>query len=255
YQILIPNAIGSRSLYLLNVNPPEQVRPLKGYLPLPDTSWFRLEPDSLVVEPYDTGRVRFHIAVPAGDEYRNQAYQVEIHIVRRAYEKEKVGTTVGIVLGLNLEYFIETSPYPEPKAKPAGIIGVVPSQFFIRNPSFGKDTTLQFRVYNNDTLEHEYSLSVYIPPPQDTLSIRLDLPGSPGYEWIPEEKKTEWVKISKDKVKVKAGSSELVSVVARFPDLGVPWESLKNRGWEAVIAVVPDAGFSRFVRIKYFIVE
>lgn len=255
YQIIIPNAIGSRSLYRLNVNPPEQVKPLKGFLPLPDTTWFRLKPDSLVVEPYDTGRVNFYIAIPEGEEYRNQAYQVEIHIVRRAYEKERTGTTVGIVLGLNLEYFIETSPKPNPSKPPDGVIGVAPSQFFIRNPSFGKDTTLEFRVYNGDTVEHEYSLSVYVPPPMDTLHIRLDLPASPAYEWIPAEKKADWISLPKDKVKVKPGSSEVVKVVARFPDLGVPWESLMNRGWEGVVAVVPDAGYSRFVRVKYFIVE
>jgi|GEM_PF-2737137 len=254
-EILIPNAIGSKSVYKLNVSMPEQVKPLKGYLPLPDPSWFKLDKDSLVVEPYDTGRVRFYIQIPAGEEYRNQAYQVEIHIVRRAYEKEKTGTTVGLVLGLNLEYFIETSPIPEPKTKPAGILGVAPSQFFIKNPEIGKDTTMSFRVYNGDSVDHDYTVKLYIPPKQDTLNIRLDIPESPGYEWIPEETKEEWIKLKTTSLKVKAGSSGVVTLTAHFPDLGVPRDSLMNRGWEGIVAVVPDAGYSRFVRVKFFIVS
>ncbi len=250
YEIIIPNNLGSPSVYTVKVNPPESVSPLKGYFPLPDTSWFSLSACTLNVEPYDTGRVRYKIKIPEGDEYWNQAYQVEINIVRRPPKKVKVATGVGLVLGINLEYLIETRPFPN--KEPGGIIGVMPSQFYIVNPEYKSDTTLSFMLFNNDTIEHKYTIETYIPPPIDTLNLVLDIPLTPNFEWIPEAEKDKWLRLKKDKVAVKAGEKKKVELKAYFPDLGVPREELRGKAWEGIVAVVPEAGkFSRFVRVKF----
>ncbi len=253
YEIIIPNSLGDHSMYVIKVNPPEKVKkPLKGFLPLPDPDWFELSEDTIEVEPFDTGRVRYKIKVPEGDEYFNQAYQIEINSKRRPSQKKKtkVGAGVGIVVSLNLEYFIETRPHPE--KEPTGVIGVTPSQFYIVNPEYDSDTTMYFRLFNNDTVDHEYTLRTYIPPPQDTLSLRLDIPLTPNFEWIPEDKKDEWIEIKKPTIKVEAGKSKKVELGAHFPDMGVPPDQLVGKGWEGIVAVVPESGdLSRFTRVKF----
>ena len=251
YEIIIPNTLGSPSMYIIKVNQPDEVRPLKGFVPLPDTSWFSLSADTLNVEPYDTGRVHYWIKIPEGDEYWNQAYQVEINIMRRPVKKKKrVGTGVGLILGLNLEYLIETRA--DLQKEPGGILGVMPSQFYIVNPEYKSDTTLSFQIFNNDSIDHQYVLSAYIPPPIDTLNLVLDIPLTPNFEWVPEDQKDKWIKFKDASVTVKAGEHETAKIKAYFPDMGVPPEKLIGKAWEIAIGIIPDAGpYSRFVRVKY----
>ncbi len=216
---------------------------LRGYTEIPDANWFYFNENRITIGPNAQGKLRMHLKIPDEEKYLNQHWIVYVRVTT---EETKMFKAALIPC-----YMIETEPERDIKEKPYGILSLVPSIVKIEEVIPGEKRTATFKIYNNDEVEHTYTLTPYIPLSKDKLDISL----SPGYEWAKDK---NWVKLAKNwwelgekQIKLKPGEVKDVTIEVSIPEGSQP----RNNGWENIILVEPDEGLTGFVRVWMEMIE
>jgi len=224
---------------------------LKGYVEIPDPSWFYFEKNELTIGPNDTAHVKMYLKIPADEEYYNQHWTVAIPI-----EGAPGKGPVEIKLALYPHFLIETENKTPVKDKPYGLLGIEPSIALLKDGQLGKAIRTRVIIYNNDKINHVYRLSA-VAPKLISETKKQEISPSPGYSWIPDVK---WVKLNPGKllgnffpakdIKVGAGKSSSFPIEVLIPQK----DEYLGQKWEVIIMAEPKgqtlAGQAGFVRLR-----
>jgi len=174
---------------------------LRGYQPLPDLSWFKLEKTEASAPPFGKAKSRIYFDIPAGDKYNNQHWIVSclVQPKRGGMFRAAVATT----------YMIETKSKANPKERPFGSLGVAPSVLSVISGKTGKGFGT-FKIYNNSSGSRTYILSAFIPK---AASGKLTINSSRNFSWGDPS----WIKLDPVKVKLAKGEAAEVKVSSNLP--------------------------------------
>lgn len=235
--LIIENKDTKPHTYNLTTSKPSQVgskKWLKGYLELPDPSWFWFEENEVTVEPQSKKEVKMFLKIPEEERYYNQHWAVSLGISGRP-EKGQM-----LTLAVYPRYQIETESKIGLKEKPAGLIGFEPSTILFKDLALGEKAKAKIIIYNNAKKIHNYRI---IPKVIEVDPTREQIVATPGYSWIPD---IRWVRPNKRKLKIKTNESEELTVTVNIPKK----KEYHQKKWEALIFVEPVEGQSGFVRIQ-----
>lgn len=239
--ILIPNDndIPIRFKVSFEANkPPRSLLP--GYENFPDISWCKAVPETVTVAPHDTGKVNLIIEIPNDSLLYNQYWELGVVVSpQKAMEMRAGGVQFGVFPSVRGSYLISTLPNPRinPVKKPTGI---VPSAAFINTDEAIKGKSLKFKIFNNDTVPHDYVIEPYEFPHLEKYDVRLAIQNlgdnKPG--------DTKWLKVSqgflffkKNTVHVEPGQSAEWTVSVKLPDTP---EVREAPGWDLVVKILPE---------------
>ena len=235
--LTIHNKDISPHTYILSTHKPSQVaarRWVKGYLEIPEPSWFWFEKDEVTVEANGKANVKMYLKLPNEQRYYNQHWVVSLGI------RGKPAPGAMIALAIYPRIQIETKAKDDVKARPDGSIGFVPSTLLFEHCSLGTENTMKVKIYNNDTENRRYKVTAMIFP-QDPKKRQI-FP-SPTYSWIPD---TKWIKPGRDNISIASDGSRELPIRIKIP------RELENynKRWEAIIFIEPDEGLPGFVRVQ-----
>ena len=220
---------------------------LKGYLEIPDPTWFSLEKNELIIGSNDTAYVKMYLNVPNEKKYYNQHWAVAIPI-----EGKPTKGQIQIMLALYPQFLIETESKESVGEKPYGSIGLEPSIVFLKDVLLGKVMKTKVTLYNNDQQGHTYQLKAVVPELISETKKQAISP-SPGYSWIPDAK---WVRPKPGNILGIFSPIKTVSVKAgkntTFPiEVVVPKnDNCYGQKWEVIIMAEPEKGEAGFVRLR-----
>ncbi len=206
---------------------------VKGYNEIPDTSWFYLAQDTVTISPYTETKIPLYIKIPKEEKYYNQHWMVYVEVTA-----EEEGALV-FRAAVAPNYMIETQAKRDIGEIPYGTLAVSPTIVLADKVIPGKSKQVTFKLYNNDSVEHIYTLTSYIP--QASIE-KQDISVSAGYEFI---KDSSWVKPVKHKIKLKPMEIKEIILSVRIPKGFEPMD----KGWESIILIEPDRGLAGFVRV------
>lgn len=206
---------------------------LKGYSPLPDLSWLRLERTHLVVPAKGQGRTRLYINVPNEEKYFNQQWAVSCLV-------EYVGQKGLFQEAIQTLYMFETRPKEDVTQRPDGRIGVAPSVVKVSAERLKAKEKFSFKVYNNTPEERVYSIKSFVP---EVKPEKLAINVTPGLVWA---KRTSWVTPQVKKMKLPAGGVGEIKLNVKVPKSALEGE----KGVESLIFIDSDRGERRFVRVQ-----
>jgi len=239
--LVIYNLSDEEQVFIVKTLKPSEAagKLLKGYNDIPDASWFYFTENKIKIEPNGKGKLRMHLKIPDEDKYLNQHWIVYVETTPEAKTMFR--------MALLANYMIETRSEGDIKEKPYGVLGLVPSIVRVEEVILGEKKKVNFKIYNNDEVEHTYKLTSYIP---ELSAAKLDISVSPGYEWVKDE---DWIKLDKSwfelggkQIKLKPGEAKDVTLSVTIPK-GWQW---RDEGWECIILVEPDNGLNGFVRVQ-----
>lgn len=239
--LLIENKDAQAHTYILSTSKPSQVgnkKWLKGYLEVPEPSWFWFEKDEVTVEAQSKKEVKMFLKIPQEEKYYNQHWAVSLGISG----KPEAGQM--LALAVYPRYQLETEGKTGLKEKPDGLIGFEPSTLLFENLALGKKGKAKIIIYNNDKKTHTYKI---IPQIIAVDPTREQIVATPGYSWIPEIK---WIRIKK-RLRIEPGESKELIVFVNIPNK----QEYHQRKWEALIFVEPEEGLPGFVRIQIAFAE
>jgi len=127
----------------------------KGYEPIPDVAWCRLEKDVVEVSPESVSSIKAFIKIPKDDKNYNRKFMVAVAC--EPHTENVKGT--GIVLRMVSRWGIETEVSKDIDAQNAGgSLAMIPA--ILRTPSkSGVEYAVNFKVRNNNptpvTLKHK----------------------------------------------------------------------------------------------------
>jgi hypothetical protein len=207
---------------------------LKGYVPIPDASWFYFLHSKIIPDKTGVARARMFLKIPNKNKYLNQHWAVHVTAKPPAtgiFSMEMVGI-----------YMIETRSSEKISERPYGIIGVVPSRINMDKVIPQQKKTATFSIYNNDSMAHTYQISVQTFDP--SFYNKLQISQAPGYEWV---KYTNWIKPIQPIITINAGQKKETSLDVFIPK-GVQYD---DEGWEAIIMVesIKNGGPNGFTRL------
>jgi len=239
--ILIPNDNDVPLVFQVSFEankPPKSLLP--GYENFPDISWCKAIPETVIVQPHDTGRVNLIIEIPNDPQLCNQYWELGVVVsTKRALEMKAGGVQFGIFPSVRGSYLISTLPKEgvNPKSKPTA---VVPSAAFISTDEAIAGKKLTFKIFNNDTVPHNYVIEPYEFPHFPKYDVRLAIqnlgdnkPGDLG--WISVSKGFLFFK--KNTVRLNPGEFAEWTVSVKLPDKP---EVRQAPGWDFVVKVLPE---------------
>jgi hypothetical protein len=232
--LTIENKSDISQAFSLTVAKPSQIgnkKWLKGYLEIPDTSWFWFEKNEVTIDPQSTANVKMFFKIPDEEKYYNQRWSVSVGVTG------KLSDTQNLALAVFPRYQIET--LSKANLNPAGTVSVSPS---VMNFD-GAEKTKQEHVcsiYNNDTKSHTYKIKLIAVTPDD--SGREIITNTPGYTWMTNIK---FLRTSSKKVTLKPGQKKEITLQANLT------KPIKGNDIlsEALLFITPDTGPSVFVRV------
>jgi hypothetical protein len=209
---------------------------IKGYSQIPDPSWFYFDKDKVKIKAGGEEKVRMHVKIPDQEKYLNQHWIVFVEVTA----KPEKGAMFN--LSLRPSYLIETQAKEDIEQAPHGVLAVAPNVVMADDITLGEEERVSFTIYNNDQVDHKYSVTTYIP---DTSSQKLEISLSPGFVWIED---LGWVRPLDSNVEIKAGRSGQVNLEILVPN-GTEYD---ENGWEGIIMIEPDdnnslSGFARIL--------
>jgi len=233
----ISNQSDKPRCYAIKVDKPIKVgvKVLKGYMQIPDPSWFWFEKNEALVPANQGEEIKMFLRIPNEEKYCNQKWAVGIDVEGRPEAEER------LVLAVSPVFYIETESRSEVKEKPAGFLGLVPGIVALENVALGRSKGIsKIRIYNNDTQPHRYKISSIIPHGEPGSQVIIP---SPNFSWIP---KKEWLQTDRGTVKI--GSDEQKEIIL---DLDIPKKKeFLNQRWEGIVFFVSEEGIANFVRIQ-----
>jgi len=208
---------------------------LKGYSPIPEGSWFRVEKDKIRIPPQSRAHIRMFIDIPKEDKYYNQKWVVGLSIRGLPEPGEK------LALAVHPTYYIETLPKEDLKEKPFGKIGLVPGVKDLGDVSLGINKKIaKIKIYNNDNKKHTYKVYSFIPEKREGERITV----SPGYSWI---KDISWIVPISKKVTIKSNNFR-----EDYIDLILPEDdTLRGKNWEGLLFVEDEEEKANFCRLRF----
>ncbi len=222
---LVCNAEDARFVLICIMSPDIPDMPhCVGYAPLPDTTWFHVDDDTLETDSTGTARSRLIVDIPDRPELYNQHFVVRLFITAAGS-----GMFQPAIIPY---YFIETPPDANPQKPPIGKVAVAPSAIDMTyaNP------TGTFRIFNNDTLTHFFRLTVRNPQGSSRRFPNL----SPNFAQIGD---TLSLMVNPESISVSSKQSKNISVRwMKSAALDVPSE--------AIILIMADDSTSNFVRVR-----
>lgn len=234
--LIIENKDDKPHTYILTTSKPSEVgnkKWLKGYLEIPDHSWFWFEKNEVTVEAQSKQEVKMFLKIPQEERYYNQHWAVSLGITGKPEKGEM------LTLAVYPRYQIETESKVGLKEKPDGIIGFEPATLIFENLGLEKKEKAKIIIYNNDKKAHRYRI---IPKIIEVDPTREQIVASPGFSWIPEIK---WIRIKK-RLRIEPGETKELIVTVKIPKK----EEYQQKKWETLIFVEPVEGQSGFVRIQ-----
>lgn len=234
--LIIENKDDKPHTYKLETSKPSQVgneKWLKGYLEIPDPSWFWFEKDEVTVEAQSKREVKMFLKIPEEKKYYNQHWTVSLEITG----KPEIGQM--LTLAIYPRYQIETESKAGLKEKPDGLIGFEPSRLLFENLALGKSEKNSIIIYNNDKMSRTYKI---VPEVIEVDPTREKIVASPGYSWIPD---TKWIRIKK-RLRIRPGESKELIVTVKIPKR----QEYYQKRWETLLSVDSDEGPSGFIRIQ-----
>lgn len=197
---------------------------MKGYQPIPDSSWLYLDKNEVFAPAKGQGKARLHFKIPAEDKYYNQHWIASYRVTpaTKAFFKPAVATT----------YVIETKSKRDPKERPFSSLGVAPS---VVNLPIGGSAV--FKVYNNTGEKRNYNLWVFIPKDKPG---RLTITKSRNFEWL---ENSSWLKIEKNKFTLDKGMVFEAKLIANLP------KGSDSKKREAIVFAKSNKGETNFVRV------
>ncbi len=237
----IPLTIYNRDVsphtYLLSTDKPSTVAArkwLKGYLEIPDPSWFWFEKDEVKVEPNSKAEVKMYLNIPDEEKYYNQHWTVALGVKG----KPEPGQMLALAVYPRIQ--IETLSRDGIKERPDGIIGFTPSILSFEDLALGKKEKLKVRIYNNDNRRHTYQIGSNVFPTNPKKEFMHTLP---TYAWIPNP---TWIKPGRSCISIKPHESEELTIEIKIPKQKEHY----NRNWEAILFVEAKKTLPGFVRIQ-----
>lgn len=235
--LIIENKDAQAHTYILTTAKPSQVgnkKWLKGYLEMPEPSWFWFEKNEVTVEAQSKKEVKMFLKIPEEEKYYNQHWTVSLGISG----KPEAGQM--LTLAVYPRYQLETESKIGLKERPDGLIGLEPSTLLLKDLALEKKEKAKIIIYNNDKKAHTYKI---IPQIIAVDPTREQVVATPGYSWIPNIK---WVRIDKQKLKIETNESEELIVTVNIPKKKEHYQ----KKWEALIFVELEEGLSGFVRLQ-----
>ena len=239
--ILIPNQNDFPVKYTISFEAnkaPGQLLP--GYENFPDVSWCKAIPETITVMANDTGKVNLVFTIPKDAKYLNQSWELGVIVqAKKGIEAESGGVKFGIFPSVRGSYLISTLPDIKinPKDKPTGI---VPMAKFISLDEAITGKELSFKIFNNDTTAHDYTIEPYEFPHFEWYDVRLAIQTTGDNE--PGDIK--WLKVSKgflffkkNVVHIEPGQSAEWTVQVKLPDKK---EIREAKGFDFVVKILPE---------------
>ena len=237
----IPLTIYNRDIsphtYVLSTDKPSTVAArkwLKGYLEIPDPSWFWFEKGEVTVEANSKKEVKMYLKIPDEEKYYNQHWTVALGVKG----KPEPGQMLALAAYPRIQ--IETLSRDDIKAKPDGIRGFAPSIVSFEDVALGKKRELKIRIYNNDTRRHRYKIRSKVFPKDPMREL---IHTSPAYSWIPNPR---WIRPKRSAVTIDSQDSRELTVSIKVPKNKENY----NRKWEGILLIEPKKGLPGFVRIQ-----
>ncbi|MBF0451730.1 MAG: hypothetical protein HQK75_13580 [Candidatus Magnetomorum sp.] len=218
----------------LKTRQPSMDNILKGYLPIPDASWFYFLNPKIVPDKSGAAKARMFLKIPNENKYLNQHWAVHV-----TAKPPAMGVFAMEMVGV---YMIETKASEKIIERPYGPIGIVPSRIYVKNIVPRKMKSTSFSIYNNDSVSHTYQVSVQTFDP--SFYNKIQISQAPGYEWV---KYTNWVKPDEPVLTINAGQKKETRL-----DITIPKDIQYNdEGWEAIIMVesIKKGGPTGFARL------
>jgi len=217
--------------YGLSARAPAAATLQEGYAAIPDPAWFTFEPRRVTVAAGATGQSKMFVSIPRDARYYNQHWVVSLAV-------EAVPEPGSMVaLAAYPRAYLETEAKADVKIGGHGATAVAPSVLSIGTSDNGPARST-FRIFNNDSRPHSYTLRV-------SAGARKIL-ASPGRGWISNP---GWLHVEPRAVTIRAGQTAAFTVEAQVPDV--------YRGtmpaWEAIVFVEPEKGSEigpSFVRVQ-----
>jgi len=235
--LTIHNKDISAHTYVLSTHKPSQVaarRWVKGYLEIPEPSWFWLEKDEVTVEANGKSDVKMYLKIPDEQRYYNQHWVVSLGVAG----KPAPGATIALAIYPRIQ--IETEAKDDVKARPDGSIGFVPNTLLFENLSLGTENTMKVKIYNNDTKKHGYKVTAMIFPRNPK---KRQIFTSPIYSWIPNP---NWIMPGRDNINIASNKARILPITVKIPQARENY----NKKWEGIIFIEPDKGLPGFVRVQ-----
>ncbi len=192
---------------------PEHLLP--GYTNFPDFSWCRIEPESIVVQPNDTGEVNLYIDLPNDPKLCNRHWEIGV-VAKSASGMTLSAGAVNFGIFPSVRGSVLISTKPDNTYNPTDVSAVVaPSAKFVPLSAALSGTDYVFTLFNNDTVAHEYTVESYKFPEEGPGGIRLSIQATGEHL----SGKTDWIKpVDAPKVTVPAKQSKVVKINIKIPD-------------------------------------
>jgi len=212
---------------------PAVTESLKGYTPLPDLSWLRLDKNYLVVPAKGQAKTRLYISIPNEEKYLNQQWVVSClveYVVQKGLFQEAVMT----------RYMFETRPKKDITEKPYGELAVSPSVVKVKKDAMNTKEGVSFKIYNNTAQEHTYTISASVPK-EETGKLSINV--TRGLSWV---KDASWINPKTKTIKLAPGGISEIGL-----NVNVPKSELEgDKGVESLIFIDSDSGQRRFIRVQ-----
>ncbi|MCD6098826.1 hypothetical protein J7K18_08070 [bacterium] len=179
---------------------------LKGYIDIPDTSFFVLDaPETLVAPPGEPARAAMYIDIPDDERFYNQHWAVSLIV------KEITGSMFQTAIATL--YFIETESKENMSSVPFGELAVLPSIVTIDG---GRG---EFVLFNNDTTRQRISFTLKEPALQ---SDRVHIEISSGFKPLP----VDCIKVSPKELTIAPGKKRTIKLKLKgeLPDTTSSYE-------------------------------
>lgn len=229
---------------------------LKGYFPLPDESWVKPVPDSLIIGAFDSAKIDIFINIPKSETNYNRAWTCDITVTQSKLEQEPFRGVAAMELGAKATWLIESPTSERLPDKGQDLLSIAPAHWIIQ---YGDSTInkaeLEITIRNDDTEPHSYSFETYFPNLGDAITgHRLDIfpltVTETGWildaSWV-KPKKRGFLFFKKEPV-IKLNPGEKASQIIKI-DMPLSKE-LGNKNYEAIVLIKPDNQLqgSRFCR-------
>ncbi|MCH7505231.1 hypothetical protein IID04_06340 [PVC group bacterium] len=223
--------------YVLTTNKPSTVAArkwLKGYIEIPNPTWFWFDQNEITVPAQGTAEVNMYLKTPDAEKYYNQHWAISLGV------SGKPGSGQLFALAVFPRVEIETLSKDDANENPQGILATMPSTLAFEDVALGTKESRTLRIFNNSDKKNQYKLTPMIFPADPA---KRQIFPSPTYSWIPEVK---WIKADKKKIRINPREDAEVTISIKIP---VDKEHY-HRKWEAILFIEPEVGISAFARIQ-----
>ena len=205
----------------------------RGYDPVPDATWFHLEPAVVKLPQQQTAKVKLFVNIPDKPEYANRKFMLCV------VTKPGAKPTFGPGLALCARVMFETEVRENTEGVNGGPIALTPGTVRMTGAP-GQEATGTFKLRNNSTQDQTYVVRRYQQVYQDSFRDEREKRYlSTGFEFVPPE---GWAALAQETWTVKAGDSTDISVKAKVPATALSGKNYEELLFVGAQAVMAEAG-------------